>query len=323
MNAPDKKILMEILRGFSGKKVIVWADLVVDRYVLGHPKRVSREAPVLILKHAQEWRVPGGGANTIMNLRALGGYPVPFGGVGDDGDGRYLLDTFRAAGIPVSHVRTVRGYSTVAKVRILAGPDSGVKQQVVRIDREDALPARVRIRPEPLPAASALVVSDYGYQGVRPELLKGWPSRIPVIVDSRFRLKDFRGAAAVTPNEEEAGFASGISIESDADAVRAGERILKVLRSRALLMTRGSRGVLLMEPRHPFRTIPAHGGGEVADTTGAGDTVLAAFALALAVGAPFFEAAFLANIAGAVKVRKLGTATVSGEELAHEIEGSR
>ena len=320
MTLPHKDRLLRLIGDFRGRKVLVWADLVVDRYILGHPKRVSREAPVLILKHAREWRVPGGGANTVMNLKALGGNPVPFGAVGEDGDGRYLLETFGNAGIPVGHVHVLKNYSTVAKVRILAGPESGVKQQVVRVDREDRLPDRARIRPAPLAGAAALVVSDYGYGSVRPELLAKWPSRIPVIVDSRFRLCEFRGAAVITPNEEEAASASGMDIRSDAEAAAAGRILLNLVGSCALLMTRGSRGVLLMEPRRAALPIPAHGRGEVADTTGAGDTVLAAFTLALASGASYHEAAVLANIAGALKVRKLGTATVSREELQHEIE---
>jgi len=311
-----------MLRAFAGRRILVWADLGVDRYLWGAPKRVSREAPVLILSVRKEWWVPGGGANAVMNLKAMGGDPVPFGAVGSDEDGDRLLACFRERGISVRHIRRVKGFRTVSKTRILAGPETGVKQQVVRFDREEPLPEGIRIEPEADPRAGALVVSDYGYRTVDPALLRRSRFPVPVVVDSRFRLMEFPHAAAVTPNEEEAAAAAGLDIRSDADAEAAGRKILRFLKAGTLLMTRGSRGVLLMESRRPPRAIPAHGDGEVADTTGAGDTVLAAFTLGLAAGFPPGHAAFLANIAGALKVRKLGTATVSVEELRHEIETS-
>jgi len=319
---PPKRELLEMLRAFAGRRILVWADLGVDRYLWGAPKRVSREAPVLILGVRKEWWVPGGGANAVMNLRAMGGRPLPLGAVGDDEDGARLLECFRGCGIPVGHIRKVKGYRTVSKTRVLAGPETGVKQQVVRYDREEPLPEGVRIVPDGGAKADALVVSDYGYHTVDPAALRKIRPSMPVVVDSRFRLLEFPGVAAVTPNEEEAAFAAGTSIGCDADAESAGRKILGALKAGTLLMTRGSRGILLMEPKRAPRAIPAHGDGEVADTTGAGDTVLAAFTLGLASGFPPGHAAFLANIAGALKVRKLGTATVSAEELRREIEAS-
>lgn len=319
---PTKAELLEMLRAFAGRHVVVWADLGVDRYLWGAPKRVSREAPVLILGVRREWWVPGGGANAVMNLRAMGGRPVPVGAVGADEDGARLLECFRERGIPLRQVKQVRGYRTVSKTRILAGPETGVKQQVVRYDREEPLPDGVRVLPDGALRGDALVVSDYGYRAVDPAALGRLRPGVPVVVDSRFRLLEFPCVAAVTPNEEEAAQAAGLAIGSDADAETAGRRILRALKAGTLLMTRGSRGVLLMEPRKRPRTIPAHGDGEVADTTGAGDTVLAAFTLGLAAGFPPGHAAFLANIAGALKVRKLGTATVSAEELRREIDAS-
>jgi rfaE bifunctional protein kinase chain/domain len=317
---PRKAELLEMLRAFAGRRVLVWADLGVDRYLWGAPKRVSREAPVLILGLRREWWVPGGGGNAVMNLKAMGGEPIPVGAVGADEDGDRLLECFRQRRISVRHIQRIRGYRTVSKTRVLAGPETGVKQQVVRFDREEPLPEGVRIVPDGALRAGALVVSDYGYSTVAPAALARARVPMPVVVASRFRLPEFPGVAAVTPNEEEAAAAAGLPIASDADAEAAGRKILRSLKAGALLMTRGSRGVLLMEPRRPPRAMAAHGGGEVADTTGAGDTVLAAFALGLASGFPTDRAAFLANIAGALKVRKLGTATVSVEELRHEIE---
>ena len=319
---PRKADLLEMLRAFAGRRVLVWADLCVDRYLWGAPKRVSREAPVLILDVRKEWWVPGGGANAIMNLRAMGGMPVPFGAVGADEDGGRLLTCFREWGIPVRQIRRVKGFRTVSKTRVLAGPETGVKQQVVRYDREEPLPDGVRVVPDGVLNADALVVSDYGYRTVDPAALKRLKPACPVVVDSRFRLLEFPRVAAVTPNEEEAAQAAGVSIGCDADAQEAGRKILGALKAGTLLMTRGSRGVLLMGPGRRPLALPAHGDGEVADTTGAGDTVLAAFTLGLAAGFPPDHAAFLANVAGALKVRKLGTATVSADELKHEIESA-
>ena len=321
--------LLDLLGRFEGAPVVLWGDFVVDRFLLGSPKRVSREAPVLILTYESETIVPGGGGNALMNLAALGARPVAVGAIGDDVAGRNLVAAFERAGIDVADIESVPGYETPTKTRVQAGFPHGVRQQVVRFDRERPLPesgavrerlaARARRR---LADARACVLSDYGYGAVDPSaaplatsVLAG---RGKVTVDSRFRVAEYRGASAATPNEEEAARASGLPLDREDEALEVGGRRLREsLEAEALLVTRGSRGSALFEAGKPSVRVPVHGGDQVADVTGAGDTVIATFTLALAAGGSYLEAAVLASIAGGIVVMKSGTATVSREEIAH------
>ena len=326
--------LAALVDRFAGQPIAVAGDFVLDRFVHGLPKRISREAPVLILKYASEESVPGGGANTVANVAALGGAPRPAGAVGDDAEGRTLSGLLAAAGVDVSGIVPVAGYGTPTKTRILGGGLHSIRQQVVRIDRESALPdgtdvaaalsARVA---EAARGASVLVLSDYGYGSGRPEWIAAARRAQPgirVIVDSRFRLLDYAGADAATPNEEELERAAGAPLDGSEEAFeRAGQALRARLSSPALLVTRGSRGMALFRPALPTVGIPVSGTAQVADVTGAGDTVIATFALALAAGASFVEAALLSNFAGGVVVMKTGTATVSPDELREAIAADR
>jgi D-glycero-beta-D-manno-heptose-7-phosphate kinase len=320
--------LKEILKRFKNQRVVVFGDLVADVFVYGQISRISREAPVLILNHRETQIVPGGGANAIHNLWALGAKPVPVGIVGDDPEGQHLIQYFSNLGIDTSSITVTTSYRTPSKTRILAGAVHAQRQQIVRLDAGTPLnDKKVRFIAEQklkfaLKTADALVVSDYGYGVVTPELIsKTRKNSLPATIDSRFSLLDFQSMTAATPNEPEVEAALGISIGDDASKLEwAGRTLLRKLKHEALLITRGKDGMALFERGKKTTHIPIHGSDEVADVTGAGDTVIATFTLALAAGANFHEAARLANYAGGIVVMKYGTRPVTYEELAEAAE---
>jgi rfaE bifunctional protein kinase chain/domain len=320
--------LEALVRRLRGRRVLVLADLVADEFVYGSVERISREAPVLILRHDTTDVRLGGGANAVHNIRTLGGSPLPVGVLGRDVYGRHLRRLMREKGIPTAMVFDDPEYSTPAKTRILAGRAHSIKQQTVRLDRYGALPARSRGRRAVLEAlrrfrgrVDGVLVSDYGFGLVTPGLVRAAIAfarrrRVPITVDSRFALLHFRGMTAVTPNEPEVEAALGVRIGHDRRRLEAaGKTLLRRLGCAAVLITRGSDGMALFERGRSVLHIPIHGTDEVADVTGAGDTVIAAFTLALSAGASAADAARLANLAGGIVVMKHATATVSDAEL--------
>ncbi len=314
---------------------MVAGDYVLDRFVYGHPKRVSREAPVLILRFWKEENLPGAAGNTAANVRSLGGVPLPVGAVGEDDSGRMLRRILEERGIEISGLLEVPGYATPTKTRILGGAPHAIKQQIVRYDHESEL-VRDRAIAEELQRrsreaaaeADAAVLSDYGYGAVSPDsvppLRESLRRGSPIILDSRHSLLSYRGVDAVTPNEEELEECAGRPIGDSADSLAsAAERLRERIQCRSVLVTRGSRGMALFDPSEPPALIPVHGTDQVADVTGAGDTVIATFSLALASGASAREAALIANFAGGVVVMKMGTAVVTPEELEDAIRSDR
>lgn len=325
--------LRKIVESFPNVTVTVIGDLVADEFIFGEISRVSREAPVLILKHRERTVVPGGGANAINNLADLGVNVLPVGIVGDDEPGRLLLKTFRHKHVPISGVLKDKNYTTVTKTRILAGMTHTARQQVVRVDREPEFEPNGHLKRELVLAAreyarasDALLVSDYGYGAATPAILnaireRGRLDRLPVIVDSRYRLLQYSGVTAATPNEPEVEEAMGIRIGQDWSRVcAAGEQIMSRMKLQSLVITRGRDGMVAFAAKHKPVDIPIFGSDEVADVTGAGDTVIATFTAALAAGANTEEAAQLANYAGGIVVMKRGTATVSRQELLDALE---
>ncbi len=330
---PDR--LHKIIDSFSRLTITVLADLVADEFVFGEISRVSREAPVLILKHRERTVVPGGGGNAVYNLAALGVTVLPVGVIGDDEPGRLLFRAFRQKRISTSGILRLKGYTTVTKTRILAGMTHTSRQQVVRVDREpdheldfmhqqDLVDSARRF----LKASDAFLVSDYGYGAATPEMLKDLRSRgvlknMPVTLDSRYRLLEYSGVTAATPNEPEVEQALGVRIGHDFTRLSAaGKKILERMKMNSLVITRGRDGMVCFGRNRAPQEIPIHGSDQVADVTGAGDTVIATFTAALAAGAEPEEAARLANFAGGIVVMKRGTATVSREELANAVQNA-
>ena len=317
-----------LVRGFAGRRVVVLGDLIADQFVSGEISRVSREAPVMILRHERTETVPGGAANCAMNLAALGARASVVGLVGEDEAGRQLLERLAGAGVDCEGVIVTPKQRTTTKVRILAGHAHSTRQQVVRLDYESQpladeallslLASNVR---RAFDGAAAAVVSDYNY-GVASEATVA-PLRhtgAPVVVDSRFRVREFAGFDAATPNEDEVEQVAGRRFADAAELAAEGERLRDELGYRSLLVTRGKHGMVLLEGGRPPPHLEAVGSHDAVDVTGAGDTVIATFALALASGADYSTAARLANHAGGVVVLKRGTACVYPQELLASLE---
>lgn len=316
-----------LLKRFPQVRVLLVGDLLADHYVFGQTERVSREAPVLIVRHEREELKLGGGANAAANARALGAKVTAIGVIGRDELGRQMSALFKQGGITL---RAVTSAVTESRTRVLAGGLSTTRQQMLRIDRGaiGPLPAKVRasLAVQVLKEgreADVVMVSDYG-AGVlcdetRAALRALAAEKIPVCVDSRFGLTDFAGLTVCKPNEPELAAFTGLPIRNDAELVAAGKAAQKRLSCEVLLVTRGRKGMTLFERGQKPLHVPVHGSEEAVDVTGAGDTVSATFALALGAGGRPFEAARLANIAGALVVQKQGTATVSRPELEREL----
>jgi rfaE bifunctional protein kinase chain/domain len=328
--SPETAELLRTVQGFEGRRVLVVGDLVADEYIFGKPERISREAPVLILRYlSQETRL-GGAANACHNLHTLGATVVPLGVVGADRTGEVLRRLLADQGIERDGLVTVPERRTPVKTRIMAGGSLSTRQQVVRVDREpegglppaaeSALVERLRTWAG---RVDAVVLSDYGYGTITPRILgearKLAAEGAVVTADSRYDLLRFEGLTAATPNESEVELLLGVTLDGDKAVEQAGWRLLERLGSRCLLVTRGAKGLALFERGGAATFLPIFGSDEIADVTGAGDTVISTFTLALATGARPSVAACLSNYAGGVVVMKRGTATVHREELADAI----
>jgi rfaE bifunctional protein kinase chain/domain len=327
--------LLALVEEFAGIRVAVFGDLLVDEFIYGQISRVSREAPVLILEYDSTEIVPGGAGNAANNVAALGGTAVALGVTGQDDPGRRLVETMRGR-IDVRNIISHPDLLTPTKTRILAGGVHSAKQQVVRMDRaaRQALPEAVRKAVARRLSAmlssrcDALLVSDYGTGLVTAPLvaaaqrtLRG-PGRRqpPVLIDSRYALLKYRRMTMCTPNESEVEQLLGVTIGVNARILeKAGRELLRRTAAGGVLITRGSRGMALFEPERPTLHIPIFGSDQIADVTGAGDTVIATMTLALAAGASCEEAARLANYAGGLVVMKRGTATITMDELKNAI----
>ena len=326
--------LLSIVDDFAGVRVAILGDLLVDEFIYGQISRVSREAPVLILEYGSTEIVPGGAGNAANNVAALGGKAISIGVAGDDEPGRRLLDSMRGR-IDVRNVVTHKSLTTPTKTRILAGGVHSAKQQVVRVDRTARAPVPDAVRTAigrrvaaAVGRADALLVSDYGTGLVTPALVRSaqrtlrgpGPIQPPVLVDSRYSLLQFRRMTMCTPNESEVEQLLGVRIGENGRVLeKAGRELLRLTGAAGVLITRGSRGMALFEPDRATVHIPIFGSDQIADVTGAGDTVIATMTLALAAGGSAEEAAVLANYAGGLVVMKRGTATVGAAELQQAI----
>jgi D-glycero-beta-D-manno-heptose-7-phosphate kinase len=325
--------LLEILDLFPKRKIVVVGDIIVDEFLYGRISRVSREAPVLVLEYRNLIRLPGGAANAANNLLDLGCSVTLSGIVGEDVPGNDLASMLETKGANIRPLIRHPDYVTPIKTRILAGANHSTPQQVVRVDRIESKPATIQIPwqilQQSLKSADGIIVSDYGYGAIPAQLFQDLRRtaeklKIPLIVDSRFHMSEFMGATAVTPNITELEASTGIAIGEDAALLaKVGRRVLRKQGLQSLLVTQGRFGMTLLEPRKGPLHIPIYGTDDVADVTGAGDTVIAVYTLALACGAKPAQAARLANYAGGLVVMKRGTATITREELAAAVSGNR
>ena len=323
--------LINIIKRFGDRRALVVGDAIADQFVYGAISRVSREAPVFILSHEQTETVPGGAANCAMNLVALGARVSLIAVVGDDAAGRALIEKLEAAGVDCGGVLVLPQLQTTTKVRILAGQVHSTRQQVIRIDYDGNAVHHADVHAQLQSKigeygsdSDALIISDYNY-GVADKTLSQAVQDVvkikktPVLVDSRFKLSDFPGFTSGTPNQDEIEQLLGRPLKNSNELESAGEQMRERLGYRALLITRGSQGMVLFEDGVAPIYINAVGAREPVDVTGAGDTVIATYALAIASDASFSDAARLANYAGGLVVMKRGTASISAEELEHSI----
>ena len=332
----DSAHLLALTGALRNKRVVVVGDVVVDEFVYGRVARVSREAPVLILEYDSTEIVPGGAGNAANNVAALGGRATLVSVIGRDAPCRRVVAALNRR-VDARSLSRIQGAPTPVKTRILAGGVHSAKQQVVRIDRDVAQPVQPGARRvferaalDAIQQGDAALVSDYGsglitpaFVGTIRRTLKRNGLPVPVLIDTRYRLLDYSGLTACTPNESEVEQALGIRINDNRRMLeRAGREVLARTRMQAVLITRGSRGMALFVRRAPTVHIPIFGTDSIVDVTGAGDTVVSTVALALAAGGSFEAAARLANYTGGLVVMKRGTATVTVDELRHAISKS-
>lgn len=311
---------------FRQKTVVIVGDLVADQFLNGTISRVSREAPVFILRHDSTQTRPGAAANAAVNVASLGGNPLLVGFAGADANGDLLIRSLNDLGVDTVNILRSAELSTTTKIRVLAGQHYAARQQVIRIDYDDTgaitaeLKAKLRERLATASAsADAIIVSDYNYGAVFPEIFEdalaiSREKKIPLIVDSRFGLDKFSNATSATPNRDEVEQILGKNFTAD-DCSLLRER----LGFKALLVTNGNQGMMLFEADHPPLNITAVGSSEPVDVTGAGDTVIATYALGLASGVSFADAASIANHAGGIVVMKKGTASATVAEVLESI----
>jgi len=332
----DPNKLLALIAACKRKRVVVFGDLIADEFVYGRIARVSREAPVLILEYDATEIVPGGAGNAANNVATLGGIVRLVSLTGRDEAGERLFKVLPKSVERDGLVRPAT-FKTPVKTRILAGGIHSAKQQVVRIDRYTGEPVNEshrasveRAARRAIKDADAVLISDYGSGLVQPRFVtelvtavRAKHPKMPILIDSRYALTRYRGLTACTPNESEVEQVLGVTIGDNRRVLeKAGRTLLEQTKMSAVLITRGSRGMALFEPNKPTVHIPIFGSDQIADVTGAGDTVMATMTLALAAGGSFEAAARLANYAGGIVVMKRGTATVSAAELRRAVEAS-
>lgn len=324
--------LLNIIKQLQNRKIMVIGDMVADVYLEGAISRISREAPVLILEHTAEKVVPGGAANAVHNIATLGGSVYAVGIVGDDFAGRELSHILQGKAVETSGLIIDASRPTITKTRVMAGGQATVRQQVVRIDKENKQPLETKVEQaiqnyivQCITKMHGVVISDYGSHTITPNIIASviavcQEKGIPCMVDSRYNVMAYHGVTVVKQNESEAAAAAGYEIVDQETLLRAGSTILQKLDAQAVLVTRGPDGMTLFEKSGKVAHIPVTNKSEVYDVTGAGDTVVATMILALAVGSSYEAAARLSNFAAGVVVKKPGTATTTTTELCQTIE---
>lgn len=322
-----KSDLIEIIKQMNGKKILVIGDMVADVYLYGNISRISREAPVLVLEEAREDVIPGGAANVAHNAATLGGAVLAAGLLGEDKAGSGLTAVLEGKKVDVEGFFHDKKRPTVTKTRIIAGGAATVSQQIVRIDKESKQPLDSSIEGKMMnylekivPFMDGVIMSDYGSGTLTTSIVKMLlyhcqALNIPSVVDSRYRILDFKGIDYVKQNDAEVAATVGFALDSEERLMEAGAFLLERMEAQGILVTRGAKGMTLFEANGAVHNIPVSNRSEVFDVSGAGDTCVAAFTLALTGGAEPAQAAELSNFASGIAVRKLGTAVVTAAEL--------
>lgn len=324
--------LLALLRKFRRSRILVVGDLMLDRFIWGDVERISPEAPVPVLRVNSESYRLGGAANVIHNIRTLGGKVTACGVVGRDGAGRRLIQGLRGIGVPKGGVFSEHHFQTTQKSRVIARPRH---QQIVRLDRETQDGVREKLRrrirqfvQQQAGRCQGIVLSDYGKGVIHPQLLEliaelvQRKDLICVVDPKKENFRFYRNATLVTPNREEASEATGIEIRDEGSLRQAGRRLLEVWQAKAVLITLGPQGMSLFRPGREMRHFATEA-REMFDVTGAGDTVVAACALALASGSSYEEAAVIGNLAAGLVGEEAGTVAVSSARLRQAIQGRK
>ena len=324
-----------VIEKIQDKKILVIGDMIADVYVDGKISRVSREAPVLVLEEVGEKVVAGGAANVVANVATLGGEVYALGVLGDDQNAESLRDILSKYDVHIEGLVLDKTRPTISKTRIIAGGRATVSQQVVRIDRESKEPLSKKMEAallakldKILPQVEGIILSDYG-AGTITDGVKKWlinfagKNKIPTMVDSRYRIGDFNGVTYVKQNDSELANFIGHPLDDMTDFIDAGTQLLNKLNASGVLITRGELGMSLFERSGAVHHIPVTDKSEVFDVSGAGDTCVAAFMLAITAGMAPAQAARVSNVAAGIAVRKLGTSTVNFLELSHALERAR
>lgn len=323
------KNLLDLVGKFHKAHLLVVGDLMLDRFVWGDVERISPEAPVPVLRVRSESSRLGGAANVVHNIRSLGGKATACGVIGNDDAARGVLRELNRMKVSSAGVFSDRGFQTIQKTRIIARPRH---QQIVRLDREDLGSIRTatlaRLRQWFWRSASrydGIVISDYGKGVVHAELLDAVAELsdakqlICVVDPKRENYARYRMPTLITPNKDEASEASGIAIRDEATLKTAGEKLMRMWRAKAVLITRGPDGMSLFRPRGRVKHFPTQP-RDIFDVTGAGDTVVAVCALALACGGSYEDAAVMANQAAGLVGDEVGTVAVSLESLKRNLK---
>lgn len=322
-----KEEMNGVVNSWKGNRVILLGDLIADEYVYGAIRRISREAPVFIIEYDHNDYYPGGGGNTAIQIKELGGEPIPVGVIGDDQEGEILINCFKEAGICTDFIKKSKT-ATIKKTRIIAGSAHSVRQQILRIDKGNKNINDYNLQNEILDIIreltkeiKVLAISDYGYgfddiNFIQKIIDVGKRADAMVIADSRYQLLNYKGVYATTPNEPEVEAALRIMVNEDRTKLEtAGYTLLSLLNCKVLLITRGKKGMALFEEGKQTQLIDIYGSDQIVDVTGAGDTVLGTFSLALSAEASPYVAAKLANYAGGIVVMKRGTAQATLSEI--------
>lgn len=328
----DKKTIEWIIKKISGKKILVIGDIIADEYITGNTYRLSREAPIPIIRFQSSEIKPGGAGNVAMNIAALGGKATIAGVVGNDPYGEELKNTFNRNSISTEFL-LVDNVQTIIKTRVLAGDRNTTMQQIFRLDRgiNKSYSSEIFSKLRELINSNykrfdAIVLSDYG-EGLFTDNFIKWILRFSpykkIIADSRFGFKKFKHITALTPNINEISHIYGKYVENMDELIKAMKKMKRLTSVKHILLKRGKDGISILSDNDRLISYPAFGNTEVADVTGAGDTALAAFSLALSSNISAERSAIFANIAGGIKVLKRGTVPVSKEEILRAINGKK